>query len=374
MLPFQELHTTCKDELTTQNTVKRLISIWLNYSDCMQPACKTTQLNDMHLFGLGLCHVFNTHDPLQCRGYSAATELGEYCTLLTNNIDIHTCTWGGMTQLVYSLQNTYADLLTYDVYTGYDCKVDVTHFILALMSRIGELLSNLYLWSSLSADEQVALSPYYEHESDGYHILKATACVEVIDILHSVFRIVTLLMTAKPVGAASAEHMPELNKFHHEASLDDFYMISTVMDCPPGSILWYKHNFKDLFHDASQVAYHRFPTYCRNVQITMADIHEGKGSAANVLPLLMQLFPDAPIVTEQTGACTNSTFTKARWSWLVWHKHILLCSDDGNMYCAQSIFDLCAHMSSSVKDVSEAVGEVRPEQRLVRRRILRNTS
>jgi hypothetical protein len=168
--------------------------------------------------------------------------------------------------------------------------------------------------------------------------------------------------------------MPELNKFHHEASLDDFYMISTVMDCPPGSILWCKHNFKDLFHDASQVAYHRFPTYCRNVQITMQDIHEGKGSAANVLSLLMQLFPDTPIVTEQTGACTNSTFTSARWSWLVWHKHILLCSDDGNIYCAQSIFDLCAHMSASVKDMSETVGEERPEQRLVRRRILRNTS
>jgi len=32
--------------------------------------------------------------------------------------------------------------------------------------RIGELLSNLYLRSSLSSE--VALSPYYEHESDGY--------------------------------------------------------------------------------------------------------------------------------------------------------------------------------------------------------------
>ena len=39
-------------------------------------------------------------------------------------------------------------------------------------------------------------------------ILKPTACVEVIDILHSVFRVVTLLMSVKPVGAASAEHMP----------------------------------------------------------------------------------------------------------------------------------------------------------------------
>lgn len=35
--------------------------------------------------------------------------------------------------------------------------------------RMGELLSNLYLRSSLSSE--VALSPYYEHESDGYHIL-----------------------------------------------------------------------------------------------------------------------------------------------------------------------------------------------------------
>ncbi len=374
MLPFQELHTTCKGELTTQNTVKRLISTWLNYSECMEDACTTTNLNDMHLFGLGLCHVLNTLDPLECHGYSAATELGEHCSLLTNDIDIHTCTWGQMTQLVYSLQNTYADLLTYDAYTGYDCKVDVTHFILVLMSRIGELLSKLYLWSSLSSEEQVALSPYYEHESDGYYILKPTACVEVIDILHSVFRLVTLLMAAKPVGPASAENVPNLNKFHHEASLDDFYKISTVMDCPPGSILWYKHNFKDLFHDASQVVYHRFPTYCRNVQIPLADIQSGKCSAVNVLPLLMQIFPNVPIVMEQTGAYTNSTFTGARWSWLVWHRHILLCSEDGNVYCAQNIFDLCAHMSTSTEKTQESIGEVRPEQRVVRRRILRNAN
>jgi len=369
MLPFQELHTTCRDELTTQNTVKRMISMWLNYSDCMQPTCKTTNLNDMHLFGLGLCHILNTHDVLDCRAYDAAVELGEHCARLTNDIDIHKCTWGEMTQLAYSLQSTYADLLTYDVYTGYDCKVDVTYFILALMSRIGELLSNLYLWSSLSPDEQVALCPYYEHESDGYHILKPTACVEVIDILHSIFRVVTLLMNAKPVGRAPER--PELNKFHHEASLDDFYRISTVMDCPPGSILWYKHNFKDLFHDASQVAYHRCPTYSRNVQIPIADIQAGKGSAANVLPLLMQIFPETPIVTEQTGACTNSTFTKAKWSWLVWHKHILLCGDDGNVYCGENIFDLFAHMSAN--NQAECVSEVREEQRSVRRRILGNT-
>lgn len=231
MLPFKELHTTCKDELTTQNTVKRMISMWLNYSDCMQPTCKTTNLNDMHLFGLGLCHILNTHDVLDCRAYDAAKELGEHCARLTNDIDIHNCTWGEMTQLAYSLQSTYADLLTYDVYTGYDCKVDVTYFILALMSRIGELMSNLYLWSSLSSEEQAGLSPYYEHESDGYHILKPMACVEVVDILHSIFRVVTLLMNAKPVGRAPER--PDLNKFHHEASLDDFYRISTVMDCPP---------------------------------------------------------------------------------------------------------------------------------------------
>jgi hypothetical protein len=214
MLPFKELHTTCKDELTTQNTVKRLISMWLNYSDCMQSTCKMTNLNDMHLFGLGLCHILNTHDVLDCHAYDAAKELGEHCTRLTNNIDIHKCNWEEMTQLAYSLQGTYADLLTYDVYAGYDCKVDVTYFILALMSRIGELLSNLYLWSSLSSDEQVALSPYYEHESDGYHILKPMECVEVIDILHSIFRVVSLLMNAKPVGRAPER--PELNKFHHE--------------------------------------------------------------------------------------------------------------------------------------------------------------
>jgi hypothetical protein len=188
-------------------------------------------------------------------------------------------------------------------------------------------------------EDQVRMSEDYEHEENGYYILRATSCAAVMDVLHSMTRLVLMLMHATPVGTAASR--PELTHFHHEASLDDFYQVATARDCLPGSILAYKNQFHGLFHDVSQVAYYLYPTYSRAVQKPMSDFVADKVTAFNVLPLLMQVAPDVPVLFEHTLRRAKSH----RWAWLVWHEHILLSHEDGAVFCGESIFDLFAYMS-----------------------------
>ena len=61
-----------------------------------------------------------------------------------------------------------------------------------------------------------------------------------------------LLVTAKEVYMdvdVVDKYMQELSRYHHESSLHEFYNISIIMGCVIGSILTYKHTFKDLFND-----------------------------------------------------------------------------------------------------------------------------
>lgn len=339
MLPMRELHCACLDELDARESTKRLILNWLNCNESDNVVCEKSKYSDMHLFGLGLCYVLCTHDPLDTRKYNAKEELGEFHKQLTNDIDLHSCTWIEMRQLILSLQTSYTRLLTYDRFTGYDCKVDISNYVLALMTRIGALLGTMFLWETLSIEEQVRMSEFYEHEAEGYYIVKSGACVEMMDVLHSFMRLVLTLMHAKPVGPASTR--PDLSQFHHEASLDDFYQLATARDCLPGSILAYKHQFQGLFHDVSQVAYFLYPTYSRAVQKPIGEIISGNVSGVNILPLLMQVKPDVPVLMEHTAEKAK----QHKWAWMVWHHHILLSHVDGSVYCAESIFDLFAYMS-----------------------------
>ena len=366
MLPMRELYAACHDELDARESTKRLILGWINCSESDGVVCETSRYSDMHLFGLGLCYVLCTHDPLGTRKYCARDELGDFHALLTNGIDPLACTWLELRQLVRALQTSYTQLITFDRSGGYDCRVDVSNYVLCLMTRVGALLGTMYLWDTLSVEEQVRFSEHYEHEAEGYYIVKPSACVEVMDVLHSFTRLVLTLMHATPVGPAASR--PDITLFHHEASLDDFYQLATARDCLPGSILAYKHQFHGLFHDVSQVAYFLYPTYNRPVQKPMAELLAGKGTGVHLLPLLMQVAPDVPVVFEHTSGQER----KHRWAWLVWHEHILLLRDDAAVFCAESVFDLFSYMSehgAAHADAEIAVASSAVAARAVRQRV-----
>jgi hypothetical protein len=344
MLPMRELYAACNDSDHARESVTRLVLSWVHCDESDLVIADAGSFSDMHLFGLGLCHVLCTHDPLATRLYDAKEELGEFLETLTAGVDIHASSWIELRQLIRALQTSYLQLITYDRFAGYDCLVDVSKYVLVLMTRVGALLGTMFRWDSLAPEDQVRLSEFYEHEADGFHILKTRTCAEAIDVLHSLTRLVLTLVHATPVGAAACK--PDLTKFHHEASLDDFYQLATAQDCLPGSIAAYKNQFHGLFHDVSQVAYYLYPTYTRRVQVPIADFAADKAAGINILPLLMQVKPDVPVVFEHTRSKARSH----PWAWLVWHEHILLCQQDGGVFCAKSVYDLFAHMDADAQD------------------------
>lgn len=339
MLPFRELYAACNDDSHASEGTTRLVLAWAHCDEGDTLISEANEHSDMHLFGLGLSYVLSAHDPLGTRAYNAHEELGEFHQQLTGGVDLHACTWLELKQLIRALQTTYSRLLTYDRFAGYDCLVDVSKYVLVLMTRVGALLGTMFRWDTLSMEEQVRMAECYEHEADGFYIVKRSAAAEAMDVLHSLTRLVLTLVHATPVGEAASK--PDLTQFHHEASLDDFYQLATAQDCLPGSIAAYKNQFHGLFHDVSQVAYYLYPTYSRRVQKPMADFHANAVAAVNILPLLMQVKPDVPVVFEHTRGKAK----QHRWAWLVWHEHILLCHQDGPVFCAASVFDLFAYMT-----------------------------
>lgn len=353
MLPIRELFAACNDNDNARESTTRLVLAWLHCEESDTVLADAGAYSDMHLFGLGLCYILHTHDPLDTHAYDAPVELGEFHMPLTSGVDIHASSWIELKQLLRALQTSYTQIITFDRFAGYDCLVDVSKYLLVLMTRVGALLGTMFLWDSLPPEDQVRLSEFYEHEADGFYILKPRACAEAVDVLHSLMRLVLTLVHATPVAAAASK--PDLTQFHHEASLDDFYQLATAQDCLPGSIAAYKNQFHGLFHDVSQVAYYLYPTYSRRVQKPIADFAAGSAAAVNILPLLMQVKPDVPVVFEHT----RDKARKHPWAWLVWHEHILLCRDDGAVFCAASVYDLFAHMLEHSAPPAELENEPR---------------
>jgi hypothetical protein len=195
----------------------------------------------------------------------------------------------------------------------------------------------------------------------GYELVSGETEWYVVDVqtrrdcfglLHVLMRLFFVLLDAEAVDVDAevvTGYLQEFSPFQHEASLHDFYNLSMVTDCLPATILMYKHLYKDMFNDPSQVVYFHTPTYKRPRQLEFDDIVAMTAHDVNVLPIITQIKPDVPILFEHTGACSSSACSAEPWSWLVIHKHIVLCDSNGKYYVAKNIYVLYAYLMSKTE-------------------------
>jgi hypothetical protein len=339
MLPFNELHNACTDSDAAMEGVKRLLLTWVNSSDGSAMPEADVAFNDMHVFGQGLAYVLSTFDPLQTRG---TVDLGP----MQSRICMH-----GESLGTYDWTQCMDVLAFMETIIGSDEDMDVGFVLVLVLQRLGDLLRREHLCAD-------ALGSHYERAPDGWHSLTVAARTAAINSVYCLMRIDHLIVTAKEVcmdADVVETYMNELSRYHHEASLHEFYNISIIMDCAVGSILTYKHTFKDLFNDCSQVVYYNSSgNYNRKTQIQLAHIKSTSASDVNVLPLLMQLKPDMPVLFEHTGACTNAACAEAPWTWVVLSSHVFLCDDKCNFYVANSIFELFAFVMQELERPTDA--------------------
>ena len=173
--------------------------------------------------------------------------------------------------------------------------------------------------------------------------------VAVLDALHTMMNMSNILLTSEFVSAVATQNaVIPLHNYHREASIDDFYDLSMVADCPVGSIVQYKHRFRFLFHSVSQVIFFHYPNYARHKQLPLTELQNPTCNSIHILPLLQQIDPDIPVFHEHTGATMSSLInltTQHNWAWLVLGRHIVLFNNLKQSFCAFDLRTLLAKVN-----------------------------
>ena len=342
MLPFNELLAACESDTASTESSKRLVLTWINYSKPEEGIACNVQYNDMHLFGFGLAYMLSKYDALQIR-HHRWEHLPEELSVYGRNITGYSCKQ--CLEFLRLLQAEYESVLLFDETVGFEAHIDMTLLLLVVMQRVGDHLRQELRMSKVEAQTHNV----YElvvGETEWY-VVSAQARKECFDILHVLMRLFFILLDAEAVAVHNdvvMKYVRELSAYQYEASLHDFYNFSMVSDCLPASILIYKHDFKEMFNDPSQVLYFHQPTYTRQRQVEFDSILSASAANINVLPLILQIKPDVPVLFEHTGACSSTACSAAPWSWILLHKNIVLCDKNGKYYVAKDIYVLFAFL------------------------------
>ena len=347
MLPFAELISACESDTASLESSKRLVLTWINYSQAELLPRETEEYNDMHAFGFGLAYMLSKYDALSIRDRKW-TDMPEALTVQGISFTQFSCKQ--CLDFLRLLQVEYGSVLHFDQTVGYEADVDMTLLLLVIMQRLGDHLAEQVRMTEV--DVQGGVYELLTGETEWY-VVSAQTRKECFDILHVLMRLFFLLLDAQPVEVDDElviKYVKELSPFQYEASLHDFYNFSMVSDCIPASILVYKHQYKEMFNDPSQVIYFHQPTYRRQRQVDFESITTLSAADINVLPIMMQIKPDVPVFFEHTGACNSTACSTEPWSWLVMHRHILLCDNNGKYYVAKNIYILFAYLMSKSED------------------------
>ena len=347
MLPFGELLAACESDAASLESSKRLVLTWINYSQAELLPREADEYNDMHAFGFGLAYMLSKYDALGIRDRTW-TDMPEALTVEGNSFKHFSCKQ--CLDFLRLLQVEYGCVLHFDKTVGYEADVDMTLLLLVIMQRLGDHLAEQVRMPE--ADPQRGVYELLPGESEWY-VVSAQTRKECFNILHVLMRLFYLLLDAQPVEVDDElviKYVKELSPFQYEASLHDFYNFSMVSDCIPASILVYKHEYKEMFNDPSQVIYFHQPMYKRQRQIDFESITSLSAGDINVLPIILQIKPDAPVFFEHTGACNSTACSTEPWSWLVIHRHVLLCDNNGRYYVAKNIYVLFAYLMSKCED------------------------
>ncbi|KAJ1488294.1 hypothetical protein T484DRAFT_1744568 [Baffinella frigidus] len=114
-----------------------------------------------------------------------------------------------------------------------------------------------------------------------------------LNTFYVLFRLLFLERHATPVPVIpEGKHPFAIEKFHVEASVDDYHLIGMYQDIPPGCLLEYKHSYAGYFNSVSQVVYRHFPAYKRRKPVSLEEIEVPGASDLSVLPSLKQIYPE----------------------------------------------------------------------------------
>lgn len=242
------------EETLTYPEASELLLIWIQSCDRSAHAQEGTPFNDMHVIGMGLCVALQQMSLPETTKYNLKEELGHFADRIAlNETEIQDMSWQQASDIIATLQIEFNTLFDTKEGGGFACSVHIQRLLLEILRRLGFFLA--HTWKPGPSHERI---PSLEEtnglihlHNDGWQSMRSDAIVHALDGLHAIATASWLILSAQPLP--DSELPPVLlHAFQREASLDDFYEISTIADTPMGAISQYKHKFRHLFHSTSQ--------------------------------------------------------------------------------------------------------------------------
>lgn len=320
------------------------LQTWYHECDPAMPLHKKLQLNSMHVLGAKLCCDL---DQMELPGYHTYDVVATFSAIAPMPFDeplLSRLGWQQLTDMMTTVQLEYRKLLAWDDVDGWATRFDYCCFILFALKRAGYWLRHSWKTEGLEADVE-ATQGAVTLDDAGWRTLAPSTVAHLLDAMHSFGALTNRLLSATVVRVPDAATLVEMHSHHREASLDEYYVNAMVGDLPVGSILQYAHRFQFLFHSITQVVYFHWPSYKRLGQKPLAELRLSGTAPSNLLPLLLQIDPELPVLNEHTRALchTHVTTAAAPWAWLNVSGFFALAHLDGSVYVAKDVRELFAH-------------------------------
>jgi len=259
---------------------------WLWETNLAEPVTVHCLLNRSHLLGLLIARYRALREP----------ELMEVCIVIPrmtySNTRVSCLT-------PRQLQDTLQDLQMH--WTKYVDEIDpgmLLELTDALMTRFG------YFCIHPAAYEDISM-----RDSDHADRMSVLCVRRMVSIFVILYRHLDLLHRAvEPEECETAAE--QIQSFHVQASIEEFYKHSMHSDLPPAARLLYRQDFAGFYHCVSQVVYFHFPSYERRIQMDLDVIRSGSHAVHTLAPV-MELYPDINLCYEDESP------VKGKWNWIL---------------------------------------------------------
>jgi hypothetical protein len=294
----------------------------------------------MQAYGMGLCALLHHTDASELHTFDSRQQLGEWfdrvCVCDTPWPEL---TWRGLHHIVLSIQLEFERL--FQMRGGFHCVLPLDRVLLCLMQRIGGLLCQDYRHGPLSVDAAAHhdvdnVQQLVDVDAQGWRTPRPEALRQILLAIHALLSAYCLLTHATHVPCDTVPDA-EVEDFHRECSMDDFYETHMIVTVPVGTVVQYKDKFRHLFHSVSQVVYFHYPAYQRTKQLSLEELKKVPAPACNLLPLLQQLHPTVPVLFEHTAAGLRTAHDRQPFAWVVLGPFVVLVNSSMQSYCSDDL-------------------------------------